>query len=116
MEARRPHPLTVPIRCAPRKAPCPTCGRLGRRKQVLRRRVRSLAFRRVAYLDLTYGEYRARCGCRSTFRTHPPGVGPRARYDDTVRQAVLERILDDRMSVEAALAALRRDFLLELSD
>lgn len=116
METRRPHPLTVAISCSPRHAPCPACGRLGRRKQVLHRRVRTLAYRRVAYLDVTYGEYRARCGCRSTFRTHPPGVGPRARYDDKVRRAVLDRILDDRMSVEAALAALRRDFLLELSD
>lgn len=116
METRGPHPLTVAISCAPRQAPCPLCGRLGRRKQILHRRVRTLAYRRVAYLDVTYGEYRARCGCRSTFRTHPPGVGPRARYDDQVRQAVLDRILVDRMSVEAALAALRRDFLLELSD
>ena len=29
---------------------------------------------------------------------------------------MLDRILDDRMSVEAARASLRRDFLLELSD
>jgi transposase len=116
MAARRPHALNLPISCAPRKAPCPTCGRLGRRKQVLRRRVRTLEYRRVAHLDITYGEYRARCGCRATFRTHPPGVGLRDRYDAKVRQAVLDRILDDRMSVEAARASLRRDFLLELSD
>jgi hypothetical protein len=116
MEARRPHALNLPISCAPRKAPCPTCGRLGRRKQILRRTVRTLEYRRVAHLDITYGEYRARCGCRATFRTHPPGVGLRDRYDSKVRRAVLDRILDDRMSVEAARASLRRDFLLELSD
>jgi hypothetical protein len=116
MAARRPHTLNLPISCAPRKAPCPTCGRLGRRKQVLARRARTLEYRRIAYLDITYGEYRARCGCCTTFRTHPPGVGLRDRYDDKVRRAVLDRILDDRMSVEAALASLRRDFLLELSD
>src|SRR5690349_14508308 len=116
MGTRRPHPLNVPISCAPRKAPCLACGKLGRRKQVLRRTVRSLEYRRVAHLDITYGEYRARCGCCSTFRTHPPGVGLRDRYDAKVRQAVLDRILDDRMSVEAVRASLRRDFLLELSD
>jgi transposase-like protein len=116
MGTRRPHPLNVPISCAPRKAPCPACGKLGRRKQSLNRRVRTLEYRRVAYLDITYGEYRARCGCGATFRTHPPGVGLRDRYDDKVRRAVLDRILDDRMSVEAARASLRRDFLLELSD
>jgi hypothetical protein len=113
MVTRRPHSLNVPISCAPRKAPCPTCGRLGRRKQTLVRRVRTLEYRRVAHLEITYGEYRARCGCRKTFRTHPPGVGLRDRYDDRVRRAVLDRILGDRMSVEAALASLRRDFLLE---
>jgi hypothetical protein len=116
MGTRRPHLVNVPISCAPRKAPCPACGKLGRRKQVLNRRVRTLEYRRVAYLDVTYGEYRARCGCCRTFRTHPPGVGPRDRYDGKVRRAVLDRILDDRMSVEAARASLRRDFLLELSD
>lgn len=116
MRTRRPHTLNVPISCAPRKAPCPTCGRPGRRKQVLRRTARTLEYRRVAHLDITYGEYRARCACRATFRTHPPGVGPRDRYDAKVRRAVLDRILDDRMSVEAARASLRRDFLLELSD
>ena len=116
MAARRPHIINLPISCAPRKAPCPTCGRLGRRKQVLARKARTLEYRRIVYLDITYGEYRARCGCCTTFRTHPPGVGLRDRYDDKVRRAVLDRILDDRMSVEAALASLRRDFLLELSD
>jgi hypothetical protein len=116
MGTRRPHPLNVPISCAPRKAPCPACGKLGRRKQWLNRGGRTLEYGRVAYLDITCGEYRARCGCWATFRTRPPGVGLRDRYDDKVRQAVLDRILDDRMSVEAARASLRRDFLLELSD
>jgi transposase-like protein len=116
METRRPHHHTVAIRCAPGKAPCPTCGTLGRRKQLLCRKVRTLAYRQVAYLEITYGEYRAGCGCCTTFRTHPPRIGPRQRYDHTVRQAVLDRVLEDRMSVEAARASLRRDFLLELSD
>jgi hypothetical protein len=116
METRRPHPHTVAIRCAPRKAPCPTCGAIGRRKRILRRDVRTLAYRQVAYLEVTYGGYRAGCGCCTTFRTHPPGIGPRQRYDHTVRQAVLDRVLEDRMSVEAVRASLRRDFLLELSD
>ena len=75
-----------------------------------------MAYKPVAYLDITYGEYRARCGCCTTFRTHPPGVGLRARYDNKVRRAVLDRILDDGMSVERALASMRREFLLDLSD
>src|SRR5579885_2666837 len=39
-----------------------------------------------------------------------------ADYDATVRQAVLDRLLQDRLNVEQTRAALRRDFLLELSD
>jgi len=104
------------IRHAPCRAPCPTCGRLGRRKRVLCRRLRSLAYRRVARLEVTYAEYRARCGCRKYFRTWPLDVPPKADYDATVRQAVLDRLLRDRLNVEQTKAAMRRDFLLRLSD
>src|SRR5436305_5036721 len=104
------------VRRAPRRAPCPTCGRLGRRKRLLHRRVRTLAYRRVAWLEVTYAEYRARCGCRKSFRTWPLDVPPKADYDATVRHAVLDRLLRDRLNVEQTRAALRRDFLLELSD
>src|SRR5947209_7019783 len=108
-------PLVVRVRCAPKKAPCPRCGRPARRKRTLRRRVRTLAYQRVAWLDITYGEYAARCGCQKSFRTSPDGVLPKAAYDNKVRQAVLDRILEDGLNVERARAALRRDFLLELS-
>jgi hypothetical protein len=83
---------------------------------LLRRRVRTLAYRRVAWLDITYAEYRARCGCCKYFRTWPLDVPPRAAYDATVRQAVLDRLLRDRLNVEQTKAALRRDFLVTLSD
>jgi hypothetical protein len=116
MEIRRPHVRTIPLKCAPSQAPCPRCGKLGPRKQVLHRQVRSIQYRQVVVLDLTYAEYRARCRCCSTFRTHPPGVEPRALYDNKVRGAVLDRILEDGMSVERVLASMRRDFFLDLSD
>ena len=116
METRRPHVRTILVRCAPSQAPCPTCGKLGHRKAIHNRQVRTIAYKQVVYLDLTYGEYRARCRCCTTFRTTPPGVEPRALYDNQVRQAVLDRILDDGMSVERVLASMRRDFLLDLSD
>ena len=102
METVSPHVRTIPVRCAPAKAPCPHCGKLGRRKATHNRRVRTIAYKQVAFLDVTYGEYRARCSCCKTFRTTPPNVEPRALYDNTVRQAVLDRILDDGMSVERA--------------
>ena len=104
------------IRCAPRRAPCPSCGRRGHRKRLLHRRVRTLAYRRVAWLEVTYAEYRSRCGCCKYFRTWPLDVPPKADYDTTVRQAVLDRLLRDRLNVEQTKAAMRRDFLVALSD
>ena len=116
MEMKHPHVRTIPLKCAPSQAPCPTCGKLGKRKDVLHRQVRTIAYKQVVFLDVTYGEYRARCHCRTTFRTTPPGVEPRALYDNKVREAVLDRILEDGMSVERVIAAMGRDFLLNLSD
>jgi hypothetical protein len=116
METIGPHVRTIPVHCAPRKAPCPTCGKLGRRKATHNRRVRTIAYKQVVFLDVTYGEYRARCTCCTTFRTTPPGVEPRALYDNKVRQAVLDRVLDDGMSAERVIASMRRDFYLDLSD
>src|SRR5438270_836328 len=104
------------IRRAPKRAPCPTCGRRGRRKRILRRRLRTLAYHRVAWLEVTYAEYRARCGCCKYFRTWPVDVPPKADYDATVRQAVLDRLLRDRLNVEQTKTAMRRDFLVTLSD
>src|SRR5437588_7242312 len=116
METRRPHVRTIPVRCAPAKSPCPKCGKPGRRKAIHRRRVRTLAYKQVVFLDVAYGEYRARCACCKTFRSTPANVEPKALYDNTVRRAVLDRILDDGMSVERVIASMRRDFYLDLSD
>ena len=64
---------------------------------------------------MTYAEYRARCGCCQTFRSSPPGVDPRCWYDNKVRDAVLDRLIEDSMSIPKILAAMQRDFLLDLS-
>lgn len=116
METIGPHVRTIPVHCAPCKAPCPMCGKLGRRKSIHNRQVRTIAYKQIVFLDVAYGEYRARCDCCTTFRTTPPSVEPRALYDNKVRQAVLDRILDDGMSAERVIGSMRRDFYLELSD
>jgi hypothetical protein len=110
-----PTPIVIPVRCAPKKAPCPTCGKLGRRKRTLKRTVRTLHYKAIAVLEITYGEYEARCDCSTTFRTTPEGVLPKAKYDNKVRELVLERILEDGMSIERVLQSLQREFLLDLS-
>jgi len=104
------------VKCAPKKAPCPTCGKLGvRKRKPLHRSVRSIAYRAVVYLDITYAEYRATCRCCKTFRNNPAGVLPKSHYDNKVREAVLNRILHDAMSIEAVLRAMSRDIFLDLS-
>jgi hypothetical protein len=102
--------------CCPLSHPCPTCGIPGRRKRTLHRRIRSLAYRQVAYLDVHYAEYQARCPCRKSFRSWPVDVPAKADYDGLVRAAVLDRILDDGLNVQRTLAAMRRDFFLKLSE
>src|SRR5512135_1606207 len=110
-----PTPVVLPVPCAPKKAPCPHCGTHGRRKRARTRRVRTVADKQVAFLEITCGEYQARCHCCTTFRNTPEGVLPRALYDNKVRDRVLERILEDGMSIERTLESLSREFLLDLS-
>ena len=115
MGTEAPTTVVIPVRCAPKKAPCPKCGKRGRRKRTLTRTVRTVAYKAVAYLEITYGEYQARCDCCTTFRNTPEGVLPKAQYDNKVRDLVLDRILEDGMSIERTLGSLRREFLLDLS-
>jgi hypothetical protein len=103
------------VRCAPKTHPCPDCGKRGRRKRFLCRRIRTLAYRQEAWLEVRYAEYRSRCGCHQSFRSWPLDVPAKAEYCPLVRQAVLDRILGDGLNVERTREAMKRDFLLELS-
>jgi|APFre7841882724_1041349.scaffolds.fasta_scaffold50610_1 hypothetical protein len=102
-------------RNAPQHAPCPQCGALGNRKDTHTRTVRGIAYGGILLLHVTTAEYRATCGCCTTFRTQVDGIEPKAKYSNSVREAVLDRLLEDHLNVERLLVALRRDFLLELS-
>ena len=79
-----PHPSLYRF-TGPKKAPCPTCGKFGRRTRTRTRTVRTVASKTVAFLEITYGEYHARCDCSTTFRNTPEGVLPKAKYDNKVR-------------------------------
>jgi hypothetical protein len=115
--AREPQPgeKVVPVRLQPKTYPCPTCGRRGIRVRRLNRFVRSLAYLQVVWLHVFYAEYTARCSCCKSFRSCPPGILPKADYDNLVREAVLNRILDDGLNVARTLQAMSRDFFLPLS-
>jgi Transposase len=103
-------------RCAPRTYPCPRCGRRGRRKDTHTRRVRDLAYQEILVIELTVGEYRARCGCCKTFRSRVEGIEARAAHTNRVREAAIDRLLDDGMSMGRLRQALARDFHLDLPD
>ena len=103
------------VRCTPKTHPCPHCGKRGHRQRTLHRRIRSLAYRHEAYLDVYYAEYKARCQCCKYFRSWPVDVPPKADYDASVRQAVLDHVLEDGLNIERTLAAMERDFGLKLS-
>lgn len=102
--------------CAPKSFPCPRCGMPGRRKDTHTRSVRDIAFGQIALIEVTVGEYRAACDCCKTFRSHVEGIEPRAEYTNRVREAVIDRLLDDGMSLHRLQQAMQRDFLLDLSD
>src|SRR5438874_3743204 len=87
-----PTTITLPVDCAPKKAPCPTCGKHGRRKRKLPpRRVRTVAYKAVVYLEITCGEYQAKCVCCSTLRNTTEGVLLKALYDTNFTELVLVR-------------------------
>lgn len=106
----------VKVGSAPKKAPCPCCGKKGARKEAFQREVQSLGYRVITILVVTYAEYRAKCDCCKTFRNTPSGVEPGCRYDNQVRQAVIERIIQDGLNVQRLQRALERDFYLKLSE
>jgi hypothetical protein len=109
-------PVVGVARCAGKTHPCPHCGKRGRRKRPLHRRIRSLAYRQEACLDVYYAEYEARCPCCKYFRSWPLDVPAKADYDDQVRQAVLDRLIEDGLNVLRTQRAMKRDFLLDLSE
>ena len=82
------------VRSAAKSHPCPRCGKPGRRKRHLHRRIRSLAYRQEAYLDVHHAEYQSRCGCRNYFRSGRWMSLPSPTTTPQVRQAVLDRIAD----------------------
>jgi len=110
-----PKVLHLYRRNAPKRAPCPHCGTQGTRKGFHDRTVRGIAYHAILLVHVTTAEYRAACPCCVTFRTQIDGIEPKAQYSNAVREAVLDRLLDDHMSLQRVQASLQRDFFLDLS-
>lgn len=69
----------------------------------------------MLWREVHYGEYVAKCQCCQSFHSHPEDIDLKAKYDNKVRQAVLDRILVDKLNATKIQEAMKRDFLLELS-
>src|SRR5271156_6495045 len=110
MDAAQLRVRVVTRRHAPETFPCPHCGTRGQRKTTHTRSVRDIAYGEILFVEITVGEYRAHCSCCKTFRSQIPGIERRAEYTNRVRQAVIDRLLDDSMSMERLQQALARDF------
>ncbi len=88
-------------RNTPPRAPCPHCGKLGQRKQILPTRiVRDIAYKAIHLVHVTTAEYRASCSCCTTFRSQIEGIEAKAHYTNKVREAVMDRLLDDHMNLD----------------
>ena len=112
---KHPHPSLYRFTAPPRRPRARSAANAAGASGLAPAPVRTVAYKAVAFLEITCGEYQARCDCCTTFRNSPEGVLPRALYDNKVRDLVLDRILKDGMSVERTLESLRREYLLDLS-
>ena len=130
---RTPEPHVVKKRRAPKKWPCPVCGKPGRRERERTYTVRHLAHKEPAVWEVTVGVYRAKCACRRTFmrksggRMMPvpkrvkyftstvEGVAQGAEYTDAVRDKIVDLVVRDRLPNSLVMKHLEEGFSLEVS-
>jgi Transposase len=100
----------------PKHYPCPQCGKKGKRKQVIIRRIPHIAvLYRRAWIVAEVGVYKARCACCKYFQAPLPGVPYRGRYSYEVRNTVANALLRDRMPYGLVIRRMQEDYLLTLS-
>ena len=100
----------------PQYYPCPPCGKKGKRKRVMTRRIPHVAvLYRRSWIVAEVGVYQARCaGCKS-FQAPIPGVPSRGRYAYEVRNTVANALMRDRMPYGLVIRRMQEDYRLTLS-
>jgi len=100
----------------PKHYPCPQCGKKGKRKHVITRRIAHVAaLNRRSWIVADVGVYKARCACCKYFQAAIPGVPPRGRYSLEVRNTVANALIRDRMPYLSVMRRMQEDYRLELS-
>lgn len=100
---------------APRKHPCPNCGKTGRRIRLLRRAITHIAYQNRCVIDARYGEYKAKCDCCTTFRSEIPGVPKGGKYSYEVRNVIANTLIRDRLPYRKVQKRMKEEFDLEIS-
>jgi hypothetical protein len=100
----------------PKYYPCPQCGRKGKRKQVIERRIPHVAaLHRRSWIVAEIGVYTARCQCCKYFQAAIPGVPHKGRYSSEVRNTVANALIRDRMPYRLVIERMQEDHLSGLS-
>jgi transposase-like protein len=100
----------------PKQYPCPQCGKKGKRKHVVTRRIAHVAaLNRRCWIVAEVGVYKARCACCKYFQAAIPGVPRRGRYSLEVRNTVANALIRDRMPYLSVIRRMQEDYHLELS-
>ena len=100
----------------PKHYPCPQCGKKGKRKHVITRRIAHVAaLNRRSWLVADVGVYKARCACCKYFQAPIAGVPYRGRYSWEVRNTVANALIRDRMPYLSVMRRMQEDYRLELS-
>lgn len=100
----------------PKHYPCPQCGKKGKRKHVITRRIAHVAAcNRRCGIVADVGVYQARCACCKYFQAAIPGVPPRGRYSLEVRNTVANALIRDRMPSLSVMRRMQEDDRLALS-
>ncbi len=130
---RTSEPRVAKKRRAPKRWPCPVCGRPGRRERTRTYTVRHLAHKEPVVWEVTVGVYRAKCRCIRTFMrkvdgrllrvrkrvkyftSTVEGVAPGGAYTDAVRDKIVDLVVRDRLPNSLAIKHLKEDFSLDVS-
>jgi transposase-like protein len=100
----------------PKHYPCPQCGKTGKRKRVITRRIAHVAAVGCrSWLVADVGLYQARCACCKYFQAPIAGVPHRGRYSLEVRNTVANALIRDRMPYLSVMRRMQEDYRLELS-
>jgi hypothetical protein len=100
----------------PKHYPWPQCGKRGKRKHVITRRIAHVAaLNRRSWIVADVGVYKARCACCKYVQAALPGVPPRGRYALEVRNTVANALIRDRMPYLSVIRRMQEDYRLALS-